>query len=82
MTAKVFEAALGIASPWPVAKVDFDEAVRTQGMPPALGALHQSPPLVVALLSRLLRVGIGVMHLLKRERDSAHPRKTLVIDSQ
>lgn len=26
MTAKVFEAALGIADPWSVASVDFDEA--------------------------------------------------------
>jgi transposase len=28
MTAKLFEAALGIASPWSVAKVDFDEAAK------------------------------------------------------
>lgn len=28
MTAKVFEAALGIAAPWSVASVDFDEAAK------------------------------------------------------
>ena len=28
MTAKVFEAALGIADPWSVASVDFDEAAK------------------------------------------------------
>lgn len=28
MTAKLFEAALGIASPWSVAKVDFDGAAK------------------------------------------------------
>ena len=28
MTAKLFEAALGIAAPWSVATVDFDEAAK------------------------------------------------------
>lgn len=29
MTAKLFEAALGIAPPWTVASVDFDETAKT-----------------------------------------------------
>ena len=33
MTAKVFEAALGIATPWSVVSVEFDEAAKRRKRP-------------------------------------------------